>query len=336
MPAMRRTFRPTLEALEGRWVPSTLTVSNTLDSGAGSLRAEIAAAHNGDAITFASSLDGQTITLTGGELLISKNLIISGPADRSVTVSGSPANPSRVFEIAKITKNVTLSGLTICNGKADGGGGVLNGGTLSIRNCALVANTATNGGGAINSDGTLTITGSALTNNTAPYGGGLYVAGTVSLTNCTLSGNTASNSGGGIYTTNAYNNPADVTLNATTLSGNSAYSGGGIYDGAGALKVTNGSALLDNSAKFGGGIYNYHGTLTVSASNLTGNSASNRGGGIYVAPFNGLNNTVTVANSSAITGNSAPAGFGADVYNAGVLHLDASSIIGILDGNPPS
>jgi hypothetical protein len=45
-PAGRRaTFRPRLEALEGRDVPSTLTVTNTLDSGTGSLRAEIAAAH---------------------------------------------------------------------------------------------------------------------------------------------------------------------------------------------------------------------------------------------------------------------------------------------------
>jgi hypothetical protein len=33
-------FRPRLEALEGRDVPSTLTVTNTLDSGPGSLRAE--------------------------------------------------------------------------------------------------------------------------------------------------------------------------------------------------------------------------------------------------------------------------------------------------------
>jgi hypothetical protein len=43
---------------------------------------------------------------------------------------------------------------------------------------------------------------------------------------------------------------------------------------------------------------------------------------------------VTVNNSSSITGNSAPVGFGADVYNQGVLYLDATSIIGILDGNP--
>jgi len=41
-----------------------------VDSGAGTLRAEIAAAHNGDTLLFAPSLNGQTITLTSGELLI--------------------------------------------------------------------------------------------------------------------------------------------------------------------------------------------------------------------------------------------------------------------------
>ena len=49
----------------------------------------------------------------------------------------------------------------------------------------------------------------------------------------------------------------------------------------------------------------------------------------------GFYGTVTVKNSSSITGNTAPAGFGADVYNAGVVYLEVStSIIGILDGNP--
>ena len=32
----------------------------------------------------------------------------------------------------------------------------------------------------------------------------------------------------------------------------------------------------------------------------------------------------------------APAGFGADVQNDGVLHLDGTSFIDILDGDPPS
>src|SRR5262249_952225 len=45
-------FRPRLEALEDRWLPSTLTVLNNLDSGPGSLRADIAAAQSGDTIVF--------------------------------------------------------------------------------------------------------------------------------------------------------------------------------------------------------------------------------------------------------------------------------------------
>src|SRR5437762_10478976 len=57
-------FRPSLEALEDRQLPSTLTVLNTLDSGAGSLRAAITAAHSGDTIHFAGKLAGRTITLT--------------------------------------------------------------------------------------------------------------------------------------------------------------------------------------------------------------------------------------------------------------------------------
>src|SRR5260370_25466490 len=110
---VQRTFRPCLESLEDRLVPSTLTVTNNLDSGAGSLRADIAAAHNGDTIVFAPSLDGQTITLTSGELLIRKNLIIAGPGAGELTVSGN--NASRVFEVAKL-RQVTLSGLTISKG----------------------------------------------------------------------------------------------------------------------------------------------------------------------------------------------------------------------------
>src|SRR5579872_6472508 len=74
--ARGRSFVPRLEGLEDRNLPSTLTVLNNLDSGPGSLRAEIAAAHSGDTIQFASTLKGQTITLTSGELAITKNLNI--------------------------------------------------------------------------------------------------------------------------------------------------------------------------------------------------------------------------------------------------------------------
>src|SRR5947208_1041233 len=144
-PAARPTFRPTLQALEDRWVPSTLTVVNTLDSGAGSLRAAIAAAHNGDTIAFAPGLNGQTITLTSGELFIKHSLTITGPADRNLTVSGNSA--SRVFENSS---KLTLSGLTIRDGVAHdgyGGGAIENSSVLTVSNCTLTGNSAPEGGG---------------------------------------------------------------------------------------------------------------------------------------------------------------------------------------------
>src|SRR5579859_1020962 len=117
-PSKRPTFRPTLEAMEDRWMPSTLTVRNNLDSGAGSLRADIAAAHSGDTIVFASGMVGQTITLTSGELLIKKNVTIAGPGAGQLTISGNHA--SRVFKVAS-KENVTLSGLTFSSGAAPSG-----------------------------------------------------------------------------------------------------------------------------------------------------------------------------------------------------------------------
>src|SRR5204863_3714992 len=91
---------------------TTRTVTNLNDNGAGSLRDTIAAAAAGDVINF--SVTG-TITLTGGELAISRNLTISGPSG-GITVSGN--NSSRVFNISAGT--VAITGLTISNGRITG------------------------------------------------------------------------------------------------------------------------------------------------------------------------------------------------------------------------
>jgi hypothetical protein len=99
-----------LEALEGRVVLSTLTVTNTLDSGHGSLRYEIAQAEKHpakDTIEFKipktdpgynSSTGIWTITLTSGELDITQNLTIQGLGASLLTISGDFR--SRVFEVA--------------------------------------------------------------------------------------------------------------------------------------------------------------------------------------------------------------------------------------------
>src|SRR5437773_7884855 len=90
---------------------ATITVINTSDSGAGSLRQAISDSSSGDTINFDSSLNGQTITLTSGELLINKNLTITGPGADQLAINGNAA--SSVFHIKS---GVTISGLTITNG----------------------------------------------------------------------------------------------------------------------------------------------------------------------------------------------------------------------------
>src|SRR5438309_7290973 len=94
-PVRASRFVPRLEALEDRAVPSTLTVVNTLDKGAGSLRDTIGRAHYGDTIVFDPGLNGQTIALASDELAIKKSLDIEGPGASLLAVSGSDA--VRVF-----------------------------------------------------------------------------------------------------------------------------------------------------------------------------------------------------------------------------------------------
>src|SRR5262245_42996008 len=96
-------LRRRLEALEDRLTPGTLTVTSNADSGPGSLRAAIAAAAGGDSIVFAPAV--HAITLTTGELAISKSLNIQGPGPGLLAVSGNDAG--RVFHTSgSVTVNI--------------------------------------------------------------------------------------------------------------------------------------------------------------------------------------------------------------------------------------
>src|SRR6266850_8443864 len=77
---------------------ATITVTNTNDSGPGSLRQALAVAHDGDSITFAVS---GTITLTSGQLGVSKNVTISGPGADQLSIVGIPFQS--VFAVSAAT-----------------------------------------------------------------------------------------------------------------------------------------------------------------------------------------------------------------------------------------
>ena len=133
------SFIPRLESLEDRSLTSTLTVLNNADSGPGSLRDTIATASSGDTIVFDNKLNGQTITLTSGELAISKNLDIEGLGAKNLTVSGNDS--SRVFDVS-VGVTATIAKLAIAHGMADTGGGIDNAGNLTLMNDILAGNRA--------------------------------------------------------------------------------------------------------------------------------------------------------------------------------------------------
>src|SRR5262245_39658847 len=110
-------------ATSAKAVPCTNTVSNTLDSGPGSLRDALANATNSETITFCTNVTG-TIKLTSGQLTVSKGVTIVGPGANVLALDGNGSN--RVFYVSS-SLPVSISGLTITNGYAAGqnrGGGI--------------------------------------------------------------------------------------------------------------------------------------------------------------------------------------------------------------------
>ncbi len=244
---------------------TTRTVTNLLNQGAGSLRDTIAASASGDTINF--SVSG-TITLTNGQLNLVSNLTIGGPGANLLTISGNHSN--RVFAVGT-SATVTLSGLTVANGKANPyGGGIYSSGTLSVNDCIISGNSTDGNGGGIYNGGTLTLNNCSLSGNTAYDGGGLFdESGTLTANNCTFSGNQCQFDGGGIF-----GETDTVILNNCTVFSNSAPQyGGGIYAYLETLTLTN-CTVSSNSAFGAGGVINNGGNFksinTIIAGNIDG------------------------------------------------------------------
>ena len=153
----------------------TITVTNGNDHGPGSLRQAILDASSGDTINFAPNVT--TVNLTTGELVIDKNLTITGPrADRLIVRRSTDAREFRIFNISTVT--ASISRLTISNGsvrREDGvGGGIFSAGVLTLTDSTISDNHAFgveglggNGAGVLNFRGTMTIARCTISNNSA-------------------------------------------------------------------------------------------------------------------------------------------------------------------------
>jgi len=305
-----------------RAVPPTniITVTNTNDSGPGSLRQALVDANDGDEITFAVT---GTITLTSDELLVNHSINISGPGSANLAVNGNGSH--RVFHVSS-GQTVTISDLMISNGNDYNAGGIYNdGATLTVNDCVFSANSGGGyGGGGImndasNANANLTVNNCLFDGNSADFlGGGILNFTTSSTTanltvsNCTISNNSADD-GGGIVSYPGFDGTATAIVSDTTMTGNSADfgRGGAIHNdspvvGGSATLTVSSCTISNNSAYFsGGGIGNSAGNLQISNCTVSGNSAGS-GGGVYTE----YDEAEVHISNSTLSGNSAASGGG--------------------------
>ncbi|MBX3036343.1 MAG: right-handed parallel beta-helix repeat-containing protein [Anaerolineales bacterium] len=280
---------------------ATLVVTNTDDSGTGSLRQAIADANGEDTITFDSSLSGQTIRLQS-ILIIDKNITIDGSAlSEKITISGdSDNNGNGDVKLISITVNtvVTIKNIKFTKGYSSSNlsaGAIENLGNLSVYDSEFHFNSGKQGG-AIRNSGNLYVEDSVFTNNTAQEGGAIANAinGTTTISNSTFTSNSTTGNGGAIY-----NSEGTVHITQSTFTSNSANYGGAIIagsfpNGPNTTTTISESVISNNSANYGGGIEFDSGTsMTIDKTTISGNTAPAGGGIVNVS-----GNLLTITNST--------------------------------------
>ena len=299
----------------------------------------------------------------GLPVIVNHQLTINGRD--AVIRRGAFAPRFRILEVGAgpTAGNLTLNDVTISGGDATFGGGILNGGRLSVNRSEITRNTATDtdgnaaGAGVGNGAGaTLALNSVRVTHNTGRgefgAGGGIQNSGTATVTRSVISFNSTTGRlltvGGGIDNEDSMVLSDSLVTNnavAVTTAGPSAI-GGGINNTFGTLTVMR-SQVNRNTATAppsgsaasqaeGGGIGNSH-VLSMESSSIDGNVATTTGrngsaigGGIFSA-FADLPAQVTLERTR-VAGNAARC-FGAGclaagggIWNLGPLTTDHSSV----------
>jgi hypothetical protein len=264
----------------------------------------ISLAHSGDSIVVAAATYYENLT-------IGKSLKVIGSDASTTIIDGGQSGT--VVTISDTTAHVTLSKLTISDGKAPDTN--FFGSGFGTR------------GGGINNSGTLTLTNSTVSGNWAPIpcirlirycdfifgtalGGGIYNSGALTISNSIISGN---NAGGG-------------------CKGTCSAFGGGIYN-VGTLLMIQNSTLTSNSVGtacgssttcqvgVGGAFYTSGGTLTLNNSTVTGNSAYRC---LKICSYTSsaiVNGANLAMNNSTVSGNS-----GGGIVDSGTATLQNSIV----------
>lgn len=288
---------------------TTYTVTNTNDSGAGSLRAALASVNlaGGDTIEFAAALAGQTITLDSSINYTTESLTFSVLGGGTVTITAGAGNTGGLLRNSgsgTIVFNNTLdffSGLVVAAGSS---ANITLADFRTVRRVVLGASGAGNQY-AGNFSGKLIM--NAFGSYILPAGGGLYAnnsAGLSILPGSSINGYVLFNSGSSSSWISAQGGGAYIADDLTSFAGTISNNRAGSYNG--------GSAANSYSDAYGGGLW-VGGFIPDFSGTVNGNEASARiilgshadaqasasGGGVLSGRITNLSGSITSNQANA-------------------------------------
>jgi len=323
---------------------ATITVTNSNDTGAGSLRQALSDSVAGDIVTFNSAM---TVNLNS-QLVITKNLTVDGDLNNDGTADVTLSGQYKT-QVLRVNAGVTatLDGLVITKGLAVGqganagsdaaaslGGGIVNLGNLTLNNITVTSNAASGGGGGGGVRGG-TVGGAgggggALGGQAGGRGGDAgngqgYYAG--------KSGTANTGGNGGGYNPSVMGGRGGSNLGGAGGQGAFGYSNGGnggtANNGTLSIGGGGGGSGWDSTGRAGaaasGGIYNgTTGTLTIVGTSVISNNVAAGGGG------GGGGGSGPGASSDP--GGAGGKGVGA-IWNRGNLLITAANFTALSNGN---
>jgi hypothetical protein len=290
------------------------------DNSSGTLRQVIAGTLSGDQIDLSGlSCANNKILLTQGEIVIGRDLVLSGASGAGLTITSTTGRVLHSTATNLSIVNLTISGGNVYTGSDDAEGGcILAEGNVSltgsvVSDCVASSTNASARGGAISAH-SLSLVKSIISGSSAiasgyyqlARGGGVYAAG-LSCTDSTLSGNLVSGDSGNGYGQGggALIPGGDVSLSRCTIDSNAAGEGGGLMQ-----IVFPGTAPVVTS---------------IQNSTISGNTATFASAGVSVFCSDCTPQPVQLLNST-VAFNSSPLSYGDGVNTNGVVNAQSSII----------